>query len=140
MLLENINSPADVKQLSPDQLPALCAEIRAYMIDCCSTNPGHLGASLGTVELCVALHYVYDSPHDKLIWDVGHQAYAHKILTGRREAFRDNRKQGGISGFPKREEAPTMHLVRGTLPRPYLPHWAWRSLPRNKAVRNALLP
>lgn len=106
MLLENINSPADVKQLSPDQLPALCAEIRAYMIDCCSTNPGHLGASLGTVELCVALHYVYDSPHDKLIWDVGHQAYAHKILTGRREAFRDNRKQGGISGFPKREESP----------------------------------
>lgn len=106
MLLEKINSPEDIKKLSLEELPALCSEIREYMIACCSVNPGHLGASLGTVELSVALHYVYDTPQDKLIWDVGHQAYAHKILTGRREAFRNNRKQGGISGFPKREESP----------------------------------
>lgn len=105
MLLETINSPADVKNLPVSDLPALCAEIRNYMIACCSKNPGHLGASLGAVELCVALHYVYDSPTDKFLWDVGHQAYAHKIITGRRDQFQDNRKKGGISGFPKREES-----------------------------------
>lgn len=112
MLLESINSPADVKNLPTSDLPALCNEIRNYMIACCSKNPGHLGASLGAVELCVALHYVYDSPSDKLIWDVGHQAYAHKILTGRRDLFKENRKKGGISGFPKREE--NIHDAFGT--------------------------
>ena len=75
------------------------------MVDCCSKNPGHLGASLGAVELAVALHYVYDTPKDKLVWDVGHQAYAHKIITGRRDAFVNNRKKGGLSGFPKMAES-----------------------------------
>lgn len=105
-LLEHINSPADVKRLDNEELVRLCAEIREYLIECCSTNPGHLGASLGTVELCVALHYVFDAPKDKIIFDVGHQAYAHKIITGRREAFLKNRKFDGISGFPKRSESP----------------------------------
>ena len=103
--LENVNSPEDLKNLSVDQLQTLCQEIRQYMIECCAKNPGHLGSSLGTVELTVALHYVYDTPKDKLIWDVGHQAYAHKIITGRREAFKTNRKYQGISGFPKISES-----------------------------------
>ena len=88
-----------------DELRQLCSEIRHYMIECCSINPGHLGSSLGAVELIVGLHYVYDSPSDKLVFDVGHQAYAHKIITGRREAFRKNRMKDGISGFPKRSES-----------------------------------
>ena len=104
-MLEGINSPSDIKKLTPSQLRELCAEIRSYMIECCSTNPGHLGSSLGAVELSVALHYVLDTPHDKIVWDVGHQAYAHKIITGRREAFVKNRKYNGISGFPKMSES-----------------------------------
>ena len=104
--LEQINVPDDLKTCTPDQLNALCAELRAYIIDCCANNPGHLGASLGTVELTVALHYVYNTPKDKLVWDVGHQTYAHKILTGRREAFKTTRTYGGISGFPKISESP----------------------------------
>ena len=82
-----------------------CEELRSYIIECCASNPGHLGSSLGAVELTVALHYVYDTPDDRIVWDVGHQAYAHKIITGRREAFLNNRKQGGISGFPRMAES-----------------------------------
>ncbi len=104
-LLDKIDSPADIKSLTMDQLRQLCGEIRQYMIECCSVNPGHLGSSLGAVELMVGLHYVYDAPKDKLVFDVGHQAYAHKIITGRREAFRKNRMKDGISGFPKRSES-----------------------------------
>ena len=104
-ILETVNSPADIKGLSIDQLRVLCSEIRQYMIECCAVNPGHLGSSLGAVELMVGLHYVYDAPADKLVFDVGHQAYAHKIITGRREAFRKNRMKDGISGFPKRSES-----------------------------------
>ena len=104
-LLEKINSPADIKSLDMEQLRTLCDEIRHYMIECCAVNPGHLGSSLGAVELIVGLHYVYDTPSDKLVFDVGHQAYAHKIITGRREAFRKNRMKDGISGFPKRSES-----------------------------------
>ena len=104
-ILCTIDSPEDVKKLSLDELSDLCAEIRQYMIECCSVNPGHLGPSLGAVELMVGLHYVYDAPKDKLVFDVGHQAYAHKIITGRREAFRKNRTRDGISGFPKRSES-----------------------------------
>ena len=104
-ILNNINSPADLRKLDMNDLAPLCGEIREYMVECCSVNPGHLGSSLGAVELAVALHYVYDTPKDKLVWDVGHQAYAHKILTGRRDAFVDNRKKGGISGFPKMAES-----------------------------------
>ena len=104
-ILEKVDSPRDIKTMDFDQLRQLCAEIRQYMIECCSVNPGHLGSSLGAVELIVGLHYVYDTPGDKLVFDVGHQAYAHKIITGRREAFRRNRMKDGISGFPKRSES-----------------------------------
>ena len=105
-ILEHINSPKDIKSLNFDQLKVLCEEIRKYMIDCCSVNPGHLGPSLGAVELIVGMHYVFDTPDDKIVFDVGHQAYAHKIITGRREAFKFNRTKDGISGFPKRSESP----------------------------------
>ena len=104
-ILKNINSPADLRSLKIEDLPSLCGEIREYMLECCSRNPGHLGSSLGAVELAVALHYVYNTPEDKVVWDVGHQAYAHKIITGRREAFVGNRKKDGISGFPKMAES-----------------------------------
>ena len=105
IILEKVNSPKDIKALDLRELGQLCTEIRQYMIECCSVNPGHLGSSLGAVELIVGLHYVYDAPADKLVFDVGHQAYAHKIITGRREAFRRNRMKDGISGFPKRSES-----------------------------------
>ena len=105
-ILDTINNPSDLKSLGNDELKQLCTEIRGYMVECCSENPGHLGSSLGAVEIAVALHKVLDTPQDKIIWDVGHQAYAHKIITGRREAFRQNRKRGGISGFPRIDESP----------------------------------
>jgi len=104
--LNKINSPDDLKELNEDQLQELCKELREYIVSCCAENPGHIGASLGTVELTVALHYVYNTPDDKFIWDVGHQAYSHKILTGRREQFITNRKYNGLSGFPKISESP----------------------------------
>jgi 1-deoxy-D-xylulose-5-phosphate synthase len=95
-----------MKSLTPEQLRQLSEELRQYIIEVVSSNPGHFGASLGVVELTVALHHVYNAPYDQIIWDVGHQAYGHKILTGRREVFHTNRKYGGISGFPKRSESP----------------------------------
>lgn len=104
-ILDKINGPADIKGLGIPELRQLCGEVRSYIIECCSTNPGHLASSLGAVELIVGMHYVFDAPKDKLVFDVGHQAYAHKILTGRREAFRTLRTEGGISGFPKRSES-----------------------------------
>ncbi len=104
-LLNKINTPKDLKALKKSELPQLCNELRQFIIQEVSTNPGHLGASLGTVELTVALHYVMNTPYDKLVWDVGHQAYGHKILTGRRKQFSTNRKFGGISGFPSRDES-----------------------------------
>ena len=106
MILDSINSPADIKQLDISGLRALCGEIREYIVECCSENPGHLASSLGSVELIVGLHYVYDTPSDKLVFDVGHQAYAHKILTGRKDAFKKNRMADGLSGFPNRDESP----------------------------------
>ena len=99
-LLDHIDSPTDLRKLTVGQLRELCGELRRYMVECCAVNPGHLGSSLGAVELIVALHYIYNTPADKLVFDVGHQAYAHKILTGRRELFRKNRTKEGISGFP----------------------------------------
>ena len=104
-ILDNINSPADIRQLSIEQLKTLCDELRDYIVKCCAMNPGHLGSSLGSVELIVGMHYVFDTPSDKLVFDVGHQAYAHKILTGRKEAFKRNRTRDGISGFPNRDES-----------------------------------
>ena len=105
-LLEKIDSPEDLRKLPRKKLEEVCRELRDYMVECCSVNPGHLGSSLGAVELIVALHYIYNTPEDKIVFDVGHQAYAHKILTGRRELFRKNRMRGGISGFPKMDESP----------------------------------
>jgi 1-deoxy-D-xylulose-5-phosphate synthase len=105
-ILKTINSPADLKLLNREQLQQLVDELRQYIIDVVSLHGGHFAASLGVVELTVALHYVFETPYDLLVWDVGHQAYGHKILTGRRENFATNRKYHGISGFPKREESP----------------------------------
>ncbi|MBC7851452.1 MAG: 1-deoxy-D-xylulose-5-phosphate synthase [Chitinophagaceae bacterium] len=104
-LLNQINSPTDVKKLTREQLHLLCEELRQYIIDVVSVHGGHFGASLGVVELTVALHYIYNTPYDQLVWDVGHQAYGHKILTGRRDNFPTNRKYEGLSGFPKRSES-----------------------------------
>jgi 1-deoxy-D-xylulose-5-phosphate synthase len=104
-LLSNINLPADLRQLPMAQLPRVCDELRQYIIDIVSVHGGHFGASLGVVELTTALHYVYNTPYDQLVWDVGHQAYGHKILTGRKDSFHTNRKYKGLSGFPKRTES-----------------------------------
>lgn len=103
--LDQINSPDDLKKLQPDELKVYCAELRHFIIEQLASNPGHLGSSLGVIELTVALHYVLNTPNDKLVWDVGHQAYAHKIITGRRDSFCTNRKLGGLSGFPRMDES-----------------------------------
>jgi 1-deoxy-D-xylulose-5-phosphate synthase len=105
-ILKTIDSPSDLKKVSRDKLHQVCDELRQYIIDVVSVQGGHFASSLGVVELSVALHYVYDTPFDQLVWDVGHQAYGHKILTGRRDAFVSNRKYNGLSGFPKRSESP----------------------------------
>src|SRR6187431_2663135 len=104
-LLQTINSPEDLKKLSREKLHQVCDELRQYIIDVVSVHGGHFGASLGVVELTTALHYIYNTPYDQLVWDVGHQAYGHKILTGRRDVFPTNRKYKGLSGFPKRTES-----------------------------------
>lgn len=104
-LLDDIKFPSDLKKLHKDQLPQLCEELRQFIIDELSQNPGHLGSSLGVVELSVALHYVFNTPYDRIVWDVGHQAYAHKILTGRKDLFHTNRQFKGISGFPSPKES-----------------------------------
>ena len=105
-LLKHIDSPADLRQLKPEQLPLVADELREFILDVVAAKAGHLGASLGVVELTIALHYCFKTPDDLLVWDVGHQAYGHKILTGRRDVFHTNRQLGGLSGFPKREESP----------------------------------
>ena len=104
-LLAGINSPDDLKKISREELHQVCNELRQYIIDIVSVHGGHFSASLGVVELSVALHYAYNTPYDQLVWDVGHQAYGHKILTGRRDNFHTNRKYNGLSGFPKRSES-----------------------------------
>ena len=106
-LLSAIDSPSDLRRLHPEQLPQLCSEIRQYLIQTLSSNPGHFASSMGAVEMTVALHYVFNTPDDRIVWDVGHQAYGHKLLTGRREAFATgNRRLGGLSGFPNPDESP----------------------------------
>lgn len=112
-LLDKINSPSDLRRLDVGQLPQVCAEIRQYLIKNLSVNPGHFASSMGAVELIVALHYVFDTPDDRIVWDVGHQAYAHKLLTGRREAFARQRTYGGISGFPNPLESPADTFMAG---------------------------
>ena len=104
-LLSNINSPIDLRLLNEAQLPLLAQELRDFIINVVAVKEGHLGASLGVVELTIALHYVFDTPNDLLIWDVGHQAYGHKILTERKNSFHTNRQLNGLSGFPKRSES-----------------------------------
>ena len=103
--LDQIQTPEDLRKLALDQLPQLCDELRHFIIEQTAKHPGHLGSSLGVIELTVAIHYVFDTPNDKLVWDVGHQAYCHKILTGRKDQFSTNRCYNGISGFPRREES-----------------------------------
>lgn len=105
-ILEQINSPRDLQQLSEDQLPDLAEEIRAFILSTLSKTGGHLASNLGVVELTIALHYTFDTPKDKILWDVGHQAYTHKILTGRREQFHTIRQKDGLSGYCKRDESP----------------------------------
>ncbi len=104
--LSHIQSPEDLRRLAPERLAEIVQELRDFIIRAVATKEGHLGASLGVVELTVALHYVFNTPQEPLLWDVGHQAYGHKILTGRRDLFESNRQLGGISGFPSREESP----------------------------------
>ena len=104
-LLDQIENPGDLRKLSLEDLILLSGELRQFIVDIVSNNSGHLGASLGVVELTVALHYIYNTPYDQIIWDVGHQAYGHKILTGRKNVFHTNRKYKGISGFPKMSES-----------------------------------
>ena len=104
-LLSQINSPADLRALHSDQLPDVCSEVREFLIDSLSNNPGHFASSMGSVELTVALHYVFNTPYDRIVWDVGHQAYGHKLLTGRANRFHTNRKLGGLSGFPNPNES-----------------------------------
>ena len=111
--LQNINSPDDLKKLNVDQLETVCSELRDFIIEQLSYNPGHFGSSLGTVELTVALHYLYNTPYDRLVWDVGHQAYSHKILTGRRDRFSTNRKLGGLSGFTNPSESEYDTFIAG---------------------------
>ena len=104
-LLETVNSPADLRRLSRPELKRVADELRAFVLDSVSKTGGHLSSNLGTVELTVALHYVFDTPRDRLVWDVGHQTYPHKILTGRRERMGTLRQLGGVSGFPQRAES-----------------------------------
>ena len=104
-ILDSIDCPKDLRKLNKNELPQLAKELRDFIINIVATKEGHLGASLGVVELTIALHYVFNTPNDLLVWDVGHQAYIHKLLTGRKDLFHTNRQLNGISGFPKRDES-----------------------------------
>ena len=104
-LLSHIDSPADLRKLSVEQLPQVCSELRSFLINSLSSHPGHFASSMGAVELTVALHYVFNTPYDRIVWDVGHQAYGHKILTGRRDKFDTNRTFGGVAPFPSPKES-----------------------------------
>ena len=137
-LLNAINYPKDLRQLSVDQLPEVCEELRQDIIKELSCNPGHFAASLGVVELTVALHYVYNTPYDRIVWDVGHQAYGHKILTGRREAFSTNRKLGGIRPFPSPERVNMTHSLAVMPPTPSRQRWVWQWQPREKEKKTAM--
>ena len=112
-LLKEIDFPEDLRKLSVDELPEVCRELREDIVKELSVNPGHLASSLGATEITVALHYVYDTPNDRIVWDVGHQAYGHKILTGRRKLFNTNRKLGGLRPFPTPEESDYDSFICG---------------------------
>src|ERR1700677_4559442 len=113
MILPSIETPADVKGLNEEQLVELCEEIRTFIVETVSTTGGHLGSNLGAVELTLALHRVFDSPVDRIVWDTGHQAYVHKLVTGRAEEFSELRQAGGLSGYPNRDES-THDLVENS--------------------------
>jgi 1-deoxy-D-xylulose-5-phosphate synthase len=125
-LLDRVRIPADLRNFSPEQLRQVADELRAETIDAVSVTGGHLGASLGVVELTVASHAVFDTPHDRLIWDVGHQAYPHKILTGRRDRIRTLRVGGGLSGFTRRAESEYDPFGAAHSPPPFPRGWGWR--------------
>ena len=112
-LLSGINTPEDLRKLQVKDLSLVCDELRQFIIESLSENPGHFASSMGAVEITVALHYVMNTPYDRIVWDVGHQAYSHKILTGRRNVFATNRKLNGLSGFPKPEESEYDSFVAG---------------------------
>ena len=138
-LLDTVGTPADLRNLDRGQLRQLADELRAETISAVSVTGGHLGAGLGVVELTVALHYVFDTPRDRLVWDVGHQAYPHKILTGRRDRIRTLRMGGGLSGFTKRARANMIRSGRRTARPRSRPRWAsrWRtSWPTSPARRS----
>ena len=125
MYLEQIDGPEDLKRLATEQLVHLAREIREELVRIVAANGGHLAPNLGVVELTLALHRVFDSPRDKIIWDVGHQCYVHKLVTGRRRQFASLRRYGGLSGFPKREESPTIPSIPATAAPPFPPPWGW---------------
>ena len=133
-ILAKVNDPKDIRLLSLAELNRLAEEIREMMIETVSKRGGHLASSLGTVELTLALHYVFDTPRDRLVWDVGHQAYAHKIITGRKGRFDTLRQRGGISGFPKRAESPydTFDVGHSGLPSPQRRGWPRRAFSRGR--------
>ena len=125
-LLNKIDSPKDLKEVLMDDLPSVCDELRQYIIEQLATNPGHLGSSLGVVELTVALHYVFNTPYDRIVWDVGHQAYGHKILTGRREAFKTAQLFLQAQGYQIHERANMMRSGLDTHRPRYQRHWGCR--------------
>ena len=124
-ILDRITKPVQLRHLPASQLPALADELRCDMIQAVSQTGGHLGAGLGVIELTIALHYIFDTPDDRLIWDVGHQAYPHKMLTGRRAQMAGLRQKGGLSGFTNVQNHPMTHLVRGIPQRQFQPDWVW---------------
>ena len=128
-LLETVNAPADLKSLARADLKTLAEELRAFIIDSVSRTGGHLASNLGVVELTVALHHVFDTPEDRIVWDVGHQTYVHKVLTGRRERMPGLRQTDGLSGFPSARKAPTTPLSPDIPAPPSPPPWAWPSPP-----------
>ena len=125
MLLEQIHDPSDVRKLNDEQARLLCRELRTFLLEQVSRTGGHLASNLGVVELTVAIHRVFDTSQDRLVFDVGHQCYVHKALTGRRELFGTLRQLGGLSGFPKPWESPTMPSSPATPPTPCPWPWAW---------------
>ena len=139
-LLETIDLPADLRKLPEAQLPALAHELRQFLIQTVSTRGGHFAAGLGTVELTIALHYVFDTPHDRLVWDVGHQAYPHKVLTGRRERLHTIKQHGGLAPFPSRTESEYDTFGVGHSAPPSAPPSEWPLPPRASAHNGAWSP
>ena len=126
MVLERINGPEDIRKIPKNELPRLAQEIRSFLIESTSVTGGHLASNLGVVELTMAMYLAFQPPKDKIIWDVGHQSYTHKILSGRKNAFAELRRFGGIAGFPKRGRAPATPSIRATPRPPFLREWEWR--------------